>query len=156
MHRADDKPAEAGGTWITWDNGISLLQRLVTYDYLVVHSGDVPGGPTSLHPAVPFRGSEWIVKRGLVSAGLKLMFARELVSKQMNSTGISYLSSDLTRPFVELLQSQYAHALRTRTKWVFEEFGSINDDELGHYMTSNVGRWGAEFEHLTALRDLQL
>lgn len=24
MHRADDKPAEAGGTWITWDNGISL------------------------------------------------------------------------------------------------------------------------------------
>jgi hypothetical protein len=25
MHRADDKPAEAGGTWIAWDNGISLL-----------------------------------------------------------------------------------------------------------------------------------
>jgi hypothetical protein len=25
MHRADDKPAEAGGTWITWDNGISLI-----------------------------------------------------------------------------------------------------------------------------------
>jgi hypothetical protein len=27
MHRADDKPAEAGGTWITWDNGISLASR---------------------------------------------------------------------------------------------------------------------------------
>jgi hypothetical protein len=24
MHRADDKPTEAGGTWFTWDNGISL------------------------------------------------------------------------------------------------------------------------------------
>lgn len=26
------------------------LQRLVSYDYLLVHSGDVEGGPVSLHP----------------------------------------------------------------------------------------------------------
>jgi len=37
------------------------LQRLISCDYLLVHSGDASGGPTSLHPAVPFRGSEWLV-----------------------------------------------------------------------------------------------
>jgi hypothetical protein len=42
------------------------LQRLVSYDYLLVHSGDVEGGPASLHPAVPFRGTELLVKRELV------------------------------------------------------------------------------------------
>jgi len=56
------------------------LQRLVSYDYLLVHSGDVEDGPVSLHPAVPFRGSELLVKRDLVRAGLDAMFARELPS----------------------------------------------------------------------------
>jgi len=36
------------------------LQRLITYDYLIVHSGDVADSPDSLHPAVPFRGTEWL------------------------------------------------------------------------------------------------
>ena len=34
MHRADDKPAEAGGTWITWDNGISLLPIMDLHESL--------------------------------------------------------------------------------------------------------------------------
>jgi hypothetical protein len=37
------------------------LQRLITYDYLLVHSGDVDDSLGSLHPAVPFRGTEWLV-----------------------------------------------------------------------------------------------
>ena len=64
------------------------LQRLVSYDYLLVHSGDVEDGPVSLHPAVPFRGSELLVKRDLVRAGLDAMFARELLEKKFESTGI--------------------------------------------------------------------
>ena len=31
------------------------LQRLVILDYLVVHSDDVEGGPTGLHPKTPHR-----------------------------------------------------------------------------------------------------
>lgn len=58
-------------------NGRSFdLQRLVSYDYLLVHSGDVEDGPASLHPAVPFRGSELLVKREQVQAGLDIMFTR--------------------------------------------------------------------------------
>ena len=63
------------------------LQRLITYDYLIVHSGDVAGSPESLHPAVPFRGTEWLVKRDLVRSGLDLMFARELVDKRLETEG---------------------------------------------------------------------
>ena len=55
----------------------SDLQRLVSYDYLLVHSGDVDDGPESLHPPVPFRGTEVLVKRGLISAGLNQMFSRD-------------------------------------------------------------------------------
>jgi len=37
------------------------LQRLVTFDFLLVHTGDV-GGPDSLHPPTPYRPAELLVR----------------------------------------------------------------------------------------------
>ena len=34
------------------------IQRLVILDYLLVHSGDLEGGPESLHPPSPLRAGE--------------------------------------------------------------------------------------------------
>jgi hypothetical protein len=132
------------------------LQRLISYDYLLVHSGDVEGGPPSLHPAVPFRGSELLVKRGLVHSGLDLMFARELTEKRLTEQGIVYRGSQLTRAFLDLLKTPYAMNLRGRAQWVIERFGSMTDEALNSFMSGNIGRWGAEFEHLATLRDLEL
>jgi hypothetical protein len=132
------------------------LQRLITYDYLLVHSGDIEESQSSLHPAVPFRGSEWLVKRDLVKNALDLMFARELIDKKLESTGIFYGASELTSKFIELLKSNYAQNLFNRAQWLADRFGAISDAELELYMTANVGKWGAEFERLSALRDLEL
>ena len=132
------------------------LQRLITYDYLLVHSGDVEESQGSLHPAVPFRGSEWLVKRDLVRCSLDLMFARELVEKRLEPNGIFYVASELTGRFTSLLKSSYAQNLISRAKWLSERFGATSDAELEHYMTAHIGQWGAEFERLTALRDLEL
>jgi hypothetical protein len=132
------------------------LQRLVLYDYLLVHSGDVENGPASLHPAVPFRGSELLVKRELVRAGLDAMFAKELLEKRFEPTGICYRATALTGAFLKLLISSYASALRTRAEWVVTRFADYSDVELESYMTANVGRWGAEFERLTIIKELEL
>jgi hypothetical protein len=132
------------------------LQRLISHDYLLVHSGDAVGGPTSLHPPVPFRGSEWLVKRDVISAGLNQMFARGLLLKNATAAGIVYQRSELTAPFIGLLKARYAKLLMERAYWVEHRFGSMGDDQLKGYMTANVGRWGAEFERLTALRELEL
>jgi hypothetical protein len=132
------------------------LQRLITYDYLLVHSGDVEESQGSLHPAVPFRGSEWLVKRDLVKNSLDLMFARELIDKRLEPTGIFYTASELTSKFIQLLKSAYAESLHSRAKWLTDRFGTTSDAELERYMTANVGKWGAEFERLSALQDLEL
>jgi hypothetical protein len=132
------------------------LQRLITYDYLLVHSGDVEESQGSLHPAVPFRGSEWLVKRDLIRNSLDLMFARELIDKRLESKGIFYAASELTAKFIHLLKSSYAQNLVSRAQWLAERFGATSDEELERYMTLNVGKWGAEFERLSALRDLEL
>lgn len=132
------------------------LQRLVSYDYLVVHSGDVPGGPASLHPAVPFRGSELLVKRDLVHAGLNQMYSRELVLKTFDVSGILYRATTLTSAFLALLKSPYAIALRERSGWIVGRFGKLSDGDLAAYMSENIGRWGGEFERLSALNELEL
>lgn len=136
--------------------GESDLQRLISYDYLLVHSGDVDGGPPSLHPAVPFRGTEFLVKRDLVRAGLDFMFSRELLDKRHSPAGIVYAKTALTRAFIGLLSTRYAAALKARANWVASSFGTMNDDDLGRFMSQNIGRWGAEFDRLTSLRGLEL
>jgi hypothetical protein len=132
------------------------LQRLVSYDYLLVHSGDVSGGPRSLHPAVPFRGSELLVKRDLVQIGLNQMFARELLVKSFDVSGIAYRSTELTGAFLRLMHTTYADALRERSTWVVSNFRHLNDREFERYMANRIGRWGAEFDRLTAINDLEL
>ena len=132
------------------------LQRLVSYDYLLVHSGDVPGGPSSLHPAVPFRGGELLVKRDLINAGLNQMHSRELLKKSFDKSGILYRATQLTSAFLALLSTAYAAALRERAEWDANSFGDFADSDLDAFMSQNIGRWGGEFDSLTALRELEL
>lgn len=132
------------------------LQRLISYDYLLVHSGDVIGGPESLHPAVPFRGSEFLIKRDLVHAGLNQMYSRELLLKTFGTTGILFQATDLTSAFLLLMKTSYARELRERSNWIVENFGMLSDVELEKYMSANITRWGGEFERLSVLNELEL
>jgi hypothetical protein len=84
------------------------------------------------------------------------MFSRELVTKTFHSSGILYSANDLTTAFVRLLKSEYAKALRSRADWLINSFGEMDNAQLSTFMTANVGRWGAEFERLAAIKDLEL
>jgi hypothetical protein len=128
------------------------LQRLVYYDYLLLHSGDVTNGPRSLHPPIPYRSGEILVRRQLTSRGLELMFSKELVVKRMSAAGITHAASDLCRPFLGYLRSEYVGSLRASAKWVAQTFESYSDAALGEFMTANLGRWGAEFNRESLLR----
>ena len=132
------------------------LQRLVSYDYLLVHSGDVVGGPPSLHPSVPFRGTELLVKRDLVSAGLSAMFSRELLRKTFDTSGILFQGTELTHAFLQLLKTTYARDLHNRASWVISIFGNMADHELSAYTSSNIGRWGVEFDRFSSADELEL
>ncbi|WP_412771150.1 ABC-three component system middle component 2 [Ralstonia solanacearum] len=132
------------------------LQRVISYDYLLVHSGDVDDGPVSLHPAVPHRGTELLVKRSLIQAGLNQMLSRELIRVVFSPTGFLYQSTDLTEKFINLLKSTYARALCSRAEWIVSCFGDHTDEQLASLMARNVGCWGGEFDQLTAVDLLEL
>ncbi len=123
-------------------------QRMVFFDYLTVHSGDIEEGPQSLHPATPFRSNEWVVRRRLVDQGLRLLMERGLVAPEFSDTGIRFLATESAGAFVACLTEEYTEQLKLRAKWVVATFGDTEEGELNDFFTRHLDRWGAEFESL--------
>lgn len=120
------------------------LQRMVAFDYLVVHTADV-GGPSSLHPNLPLRSAELLVRRELVERGLHLMMTRNLVDRLADNTGISYRAGEMAEVFLSTLTSEYMNLLQLRSQWVAETFGEMSDEEFRTLMRDNFDRWVEQF-----------
>src|SRR5688572_2044053 len=86
------------------------LQRLVAFDYLLVHTADV-GGPESLHPPTPMHSAELLVRRKLVEHALLLMITRELVHREVTPEGIKYSAGENAATFLASVSSAYLQAL---------------------------------------------
>jgi len=125
------------------------LQRLLVFDYFVVHSADLHGGPVSLHPATPQRSGEILVRRRLIEQGLLLYMSRGLVERRMEPEGIYFAATEGAAPFLDSLTAPYCDELRACADWVVGSFGPLDARELDALVSENLGRWGAEFEFET-------
>lgn len=130
------------------------LQRLVYYDYILVHSSDIPGGPRSIHPSIPHRSTEILVKRELLKKGLTLMQSKQLVDSVFAPSGITYEATELTRPFLEYNQSEYAQKLKEISKWLVNEFKFYSDESLSNFIKNNLDVWGGEFSKESLFRGI--
>ncbi len=126
------------------------LERLVEFDYLVVHSGDA-GGPESLHVPLPMRTGELLVRRELIETGLALMMSRGLVKRIVEVSGIKYQASESVGPFLSALTSSYIFRLRERSAWVTEHFESVSDEQLREMMRKLFNTWTTQFQPIERL-----
>lgn len=124
----------------------SSLQRLVVFDYLLIHSDDVPDGPTGLHPKTPYRSGELLVRRETLHRGILLYMSRGLIHDLYLGSGLAYAATERTASFLDALASEYVTALRNRAEWVNTRFSTLSDDQLDRYVKEHIGKWGAEFE----------
>jgi hypothetical protein len=121
------------------------LHRLVDFDYLVVHSGDV-NGPESLHAPLPMRAGELLVRRNIIEKGLLLMMSRGLLARTVTDSGIEYMASEKTNSFVSNLNSPYLVKLIERAGWVVENFGEKTDEELKGMIKGFFDHWTTQFQ----------
>ncbi|MGE6699477.1 ABC-three component system middle component 2 [Hyphomonas sp. NPDC076900] len=121
------------------------LKRLVQYDYLSVHSADA-GGPPSLHPPLPLRSNELLVRRSLVERGLLLMASAGLVRREAQQDGIVYTANDDAGAFVDNLYSDYLMGIKNRAGWVAETFDDLLSDELDTVVNGLFEAWTTEFQ----------
>lgn len=123
------------------------LQRLVAFDYLLVHTADV-GGPESLHPPSPMHSAELLVRRRLVESALLLMMTRELIQREITSDGIKYCAGENAATFLNSLSSTYLRALKDRADWLVGALGSHTDREFKGVMRRFFDDWVEEFQHI--------
>lgn len=120
------------------------LARLTWFDHLVVHTGDA-GGPPSLHPSLPERSGELLVRRRLVEDSLTLMRRAHLVDAVADETGMAYRAADEAPAFVNLMRTEYAEALKSRASWLVSEFADLDADAMAARIERSVDRWELEF-----------
>lgn len=120
------------------------LQRLVDFDYLVVHSGDVDG-PASLHPPIPMREGELLIRRNVIESGLSLMMSRGLICRIASSEGIAYQASDYAKPFIDSLETPYVRALLDRANWVADAFSNTDTTDVHKVISSFFDKWTTQF-----------
>jgi hypothetical protein len=121
------------------------LSRLVQYDYLTVHSADADG-PPSLHPPLPLRSGELLVRRGLIEAGLRLMMSRRLVQITAETRGLLYSAEDVAGAFFGSLRSSYIRDLCERAQWVADTFDGLSTEELDAIVKRLFEAWTTEFQ----------
>ncbi|MBQ0798605.1 MAG: threonine transporter [Porticoccaceae bacterium] len=121
------------------------LHRLVDFDYLVVHSGDV-NGPESLHAPLPMRAGELLIRRDIIEKGLLLIMSRGLLNRVPTVSGIEYVASEKSNSFVCNLETPYLIRLKSRAEWVAEQFSELSDDELKGIVKGFFDKWTTQFQ----------
>lgn len=121
------------------------LQRILEFDYILVHTGDVHG-PPSIHPALPLRSGELLVRRGLIERGLLLMISRGLVSRHATEQGFTYQAEDDAGPFLDALTTEYLRELTNRATWVVARFGEKSNAEIRAMLSDIYDQWSREFQ----------
>ncbi|CAM4214038.1 hypothetical protein SAMN06265348_10625 [Pedobacter westerhofensis] len=106
------------------------IERLVVYDFLILHGNDIFPELHSLHPKSPNSSNEFLIKRELFKRGLHLLVSKELIKVNINKTGISYQGSELTVRFCEKLNSPYSRKLYPAVQSVISTTSLYSDLEL--------------------------
>jgi hypothetical protein len=110
-----------------------------------VHSGDVDG-PPSIHPALPLRSGELLVRRQLIERGLLLMISRGLVSRHATPKGFAYQAEDDAGPFLDSLTAEYLDDLKDRAVWVVDRFSEKSDHDIRVMLSQVYDQWSREFQ----------
>lgn len=121
------------------------LAHLTWFDHLVVHTQDI-GGPASLHPDIPQRTGELLIRRRIVEDGLQLMRRLHLVDASTTPQGILYQAREEATAIIDSMRSTYARALKDRAKWLAHYLSSAPDGAVRDLIIERIGRWTVEFQ----------
>lgn len=123
------------------------LLEMTWLDHLVVHTGDLDGQdvPESLHPDLPNRAGELLVRRQLVERSLRMMQQVHLIEVFETETGIEFCASEDAPSYLDLLQAPYSVALKQRAKWMADRYAGLDAAEMRELIEGRIGRWTAEF-----------
>lgn len=102
------------------------INQITVLDYYILHINDFNISMNSLHPPIPHRENQLLIKREITQEAVFLLRSRGLIKKNYTKMGIKYSSNELTRAFVGYFETNYAIQLVENMKTIpinqIEEF----------------------------------
>lgn len=133
-------------TFLTASHPLAFdIDHLVYFDYMIVHSGDIDPTTPSLHPAVPNRSGEILVRRNLLIIGLEVFMRKGLIERYYNQNGIQYGATEYATPFLDALAEDYTNLLLSRAKWAVSNFGTYTLAEIQALFNRRLSNIRSEF-----------
>lgn len=133
--------------------GLSI-DKLIYLDYFLIHAGDISKEQKSIHPKYPFRSTEIVVKRELLTNALKLLISRELVKIHFSTNGILYEITIIGSKALEYFESDYAKKINEVSNWIYSTYHTYTEEQLSEIITTNIQKWGSEFANESKFRTL--
>jgi hypothetical protein len=121
------------------------LAEMVLFDHVVVHTADL-GGPASLHPEVPGRKGELLVRRRLVESSLQLMQRCHLIDQENAEVGIVYRASEEAAAYVELLETDYSVQMKACARWLADQVRTYSKAQFKLLVRERIGDWTDAFQ----------
>lgn len=121
------------------------LQKLIYLDYIMIHSGDIDENIQSIHPPVPYRTGELLIKRSIIQNGLELFISRNLIEIKYTKFGIEYKASEESSTFIETLEEQYFVKVNERASWAVDKFSYWDNKELKFFLKDNIEKISNDF-----------
>lgn len=121
------------------------ISELTWFDHLVVHTADVEG-PDSLHPDLPSRMGELLVRRRLIDEGVHLLLNADLITLVDGEDGVRYAAGEEAPSFIDLMEVPYCERLKSCAAWLAMRFGALPEEELRTIVHQRLGRWTLEFQ----------
>jgi len=121
------------------------IQEISLYDYFIVHTGDV-GGPKSLHPDIPSRPGEYIVRRRIIEEAIKLLQRIHLVIALSTESGIKFEVTDDANGLIDLMNSPYNQQLKMCADWLAEQACSLGSGQFDSRLRQTIDKWTLQFD----------
>lgn len=128
------------------------IDKLICFDYFLIHAGDVSKEQVSIHPKYPFRSTEIIVKREILMMAVKLLVSKELVTVKFSNQGILYEITSIGCRSLDYFESSYADELRKVSEWLYDRYSNFSEEQLFDVIHANIQKWGNEFSNESKFR----
>lgn len=130
------------------------VDKLIYFDYFLIHSSDVIKKSKSIHPKYPFRSTEIIIKREILNKALSLLISKELI-KVVLSEGINYTITEIGIQVLKYFESSYSLRLNQLSQLIYDTFKDYAEQQLAELVNANLQKWGSEFSKESKFRGMQ-
>lgn len=111
-----------------WPDSVDL-DRLTLLDHALIYGNEGSIGP-SVSARAPIRSSGLGPRRANIRSGLELLTKANLIEVHKSDNGITYSAGDRAVPFLRLLETSHANALRQQAPIVWKHYTNFTDAQV--------------------------